>query len=434
MLSLSDLYQELSQLPKGTLVKKTIKGTPRFYLQWRENTRLVSRYVRSVDKAALEKQIAQRQAIEKKIAVLEKQLPRPLLSLSQNARSLTGTLLSSDRKVAIFKEGRCLWLDEKRAPLFIKRTQNIDAFLAGRVVDQQRRNSRLLKKVLSLKETDDAMLALYCYGASLTDDYWFRPRGCKKHYQDIAFQNDAYANVALDGEISFLPRHRSPSPQLSLGGSYEKCWKRIGDDWWIIKKGTTEELFSEYFVYLLGKACGFPMAEYVIDKGNIRSKNFAENVNFEPAKSLMDDNDDYEDCFSTIFALSPALAKQYLVIIWLDTLVNNVDRHSENFGFLRRREDGKILSMAPNFDNNAALIARGYPKDLTRANDGFITFFERLLQKETKAKELYQSLSLPFLDETLLHAIFQTCPFAVKEQDLTAYLMNGYRILKDLQK
>jgi hypothetical protein len=227
MQSLSDLYQELSQLPKGTLVKKTIKGTPRFYLQWREGTRLVNRYVKSADKETLEKQILRRHEIEKEIAELEEKLPRPLLSLSQNAKRFTGTLLSGDRKVAIFKEGRCLWFDEKRAPLLIKRNQNIDAFLSGRVVDQQRRNSRLLKKVLSLKETDDALLALYSYGASLTDDYWFRPRGCKKHYQDIAFQNDAYANVALNGEISFLPRHRSPSPQLSLGGSYEKCWKRI---------------------------------------------------------------------------------------------------------------------------------------------------------------------------------------------------------------
>jgi hypothetical protein len=348
MQSLSDLYQELSQLPKGTLVKKTIKGTPRFYLQWREGTRLVNRYVKSADKETLEKQILRRHEIEKEIAELEEKLPRPLLSLSQNAKRFTGTLLSGDRKVAIFKEGRCLWFDEKRAPLLIKRNQNIDAFLSGRVVDQQRRNSRLLKKVLSLKETDDALLALYSYGASLTDDYWFRPRGCKKHYQDIAFQNDAYANVALNGEISFLPRHRSPSPQLSLGGSYEKCWKRIDGDWWIIKKGTPEELFSEYFVYLLGKACHFPMAEYVLGQGNIRSKNFAESVNFEPAKSLLDDDDDYEDCFSMIFALSPVLAEQYLWIIWLDSLVNNVDRHSENFGFLRRREDGKILSMAPN--------------------------------------------------------------------------------------
>jgi hypothetical protein len=433
MPSLSDLYQELSRLPKGTVVKKTIKGTPRFYLQWRENTRLVNRYVKSADKAEIEKQIARRKAIEKEIDALEKKLPPPLSSLSKNAKSFSGTLLSHDHKVAIFKEGHCLWLDQQRAPLFIKRTQNIEAFLAGRVLDQQRPNSRLLKKVLSLKESDNAFLALYSYGASLTDDYWFRPRGCKKHYRDIAFQNDAYANVALKGTIEFLPRHHSPSPQLSLGGSYEKCWKRIDDDWWIIKKGTPEERFSEYFVYLLGKACHFPMAEYQLDRENIRSKNFAEGVNFEPAKSLMDDNDDYEDCFHTIFELSPVFAEQYLRIIWLDSLVNNVDRHTENFGFLRSQDKGKILSLAPNFDNNAALIARGYPADLTRKNDGFIAFFAHLLQKNPTAKSLYQSLTLPSIDEALLHALFQECPFAVKEKDLTLYLLNGYRILKDLQ-
>lgn len=434
MQSLSDLYQELNRLPKGTLVKKTIKGTPRFYLQWRENTRLVNRYVRRADVPALQKQIDERHDIEKKIAALEKALPQPLLSLSPNAKSFSGALLSSDRKVAIFKEGHCLWLDEKRAPLLIKRTQNIALFLAGRVMDQERRNSRLLKKILELKESDDALLALYSYGASLSDDYWFRPRGSKKRYQDIAFQNDAYANVALDGEIRFLPRHRSPSPQLTLGGSYEKCWKRIDNDWWIIKKGTPAEIFSEYFVYLLGKACHFAMAEYVLDGDNIRSKNFAEDVNFEPAKALMDDNDDYGDCFTVLYDLSHALAEQYLQIIWLDSLVNNVDRHSENFGFLRCREDGKILSMAPNFDNNAALIARGYPLDVTRTNDGFIAFFARFLKKNPTAKKLYQNLSLPLIDEALLHRLFVSCPSIPKEKDLTLYLLNGYRILKELQK
>ncbi len=434
MEKLDDLYQQLSQLPKGTLVKKTIKGTPRFYLQWRENGRIINHYVRLVDKPNLEKQIAQRQKIIKAINAIEKTWSHPLSMLSKNAKQFSGTLLSSDDKVAIFKEGRCLWFDEKRAPLLIKRTQNIDAFLSGRVIDQQRKNSRLLKKVLSLKESNEAWLALYSYGASLTDDYWFRPRGCKKHYQDVAFQSDIYANVALNGDVSFLPRHHSPSPQLSLGGSYEKCWKRIDKDWWIIKKGTPEEIFSEYFVYLLGKACHFDMAECVIDANGIRSKNFAEKVNFEPAKALMDDNDDYHDCFKTIFALSPFFAEQYLRIIWLDSLVNNVDRHTENFGFLRRREDGKILSLAPNFDNNAALIARGYPKELTRQNDGFLGFFAKFLCETPEAKQLYQSLVWPWIDEPLLHGLFQACPFSVNEKDLTAYLLNGYRLLLAMQK
>ena len=43
-----------------------------------------------------------------------------------------------------------------------------------------------------------------------------------------------------------------------------------------------------------------------------------------------------------------------------------MDRHTQNFGFLRDIDTGEIISLAPNFDNNVALISRGYPKDVSR--------------------------------------------------------------------
>jgi hypothetical protein len=70
----------------------------------------------------------------------------------------------------------------------------------------------------------------------------------------------------------------------------------------------------------------------------------------------------------------------------MDTLVSNSDRHSENFGLLRSREDGHLISLAPNFDNNASLISRGYPQDITRRQDGLISFFRTLLSQDRKPK------------------------------------------------
>ena len=48
-------------------------------------------------------------------------------------------------------------------------------------------------------------------------------------------------------------------------------------------------------------------------------------------------------------------------MIFLDTIVANPDRHTNNFGLLRDTNTGMLMSLAPNFDNNMALIARGYP-------------------------------------------------------------------------
>ncbi|MCI2069088.1 MAG: hypothetical protein LKJ88_05880 [Bacilli bacterium] len=434
MKSIDDLYEELNNLPKGTIVSKRTKGTARYYLQWRENGKIISKYVRPSQKADLTKKILKRKEIEKQIKQLSHNLPQSVTSLSANARKLTGFMMSQDTKTAFFKNGLCVWLDEKLAPLYLRRTRNLESFLASRTIDSERRNSRILKKALGLYETNEALLSLYFYGASITDDYWFKPLGSAKTYQDIAFQADFLARTALKGTLELIPRHLSPSPQLSLGGSYEKCWKLIDNEWWIIKVGTEEERFSEFFVYLLGKAFNFKMAEYVLENDTIRSRNFAKGLNYEPAKALMDENDDYLDCFNTFYDLSPELGKQYLTIIWMDSLVNNVDRHTENFGLLLSRKERKIVSLAPNFDNNAALIARGYPSNISRQNDGLISFFARLLQQSMKAKELYRQMKLPLLTKELLHSLFLLCPFKVDEEKLTDYLLNGYNILKRLQK
>lgn len=57
-------------------------------------------------------------------------------------------------------------------------------------------------------------------------------------------------------------------------------------------------------------------------------------------------------------------------------------RISQNYGLLRSRETGEILSMAPNFDNNMALISRGYASDLSKIANPLIGQFQELLQEK----------------------------------------------------
>ncbi|PKM61228.1 MAG: hypothetical protein CVU99_04145 [Firmicutes bacterium HGW-Firmicutes-4] len=60
--------------------------------------------------------------------------------------------------------------------------------------------------------------------------------------------------------------------------------------------------------------------------------------------------------------------------------------------------------MAPNFDNNIALISRDYPSDLERKNDLFIHDFLGLLDVE---KIDYQ---IPALDEDMIAWRWLRCP------------------------
>ena len=55
-----------------------------------------------------------------------------------------------------------------------------------------------------------------------------------------------------------------------------------------------------------------------------------------------------------------SLADQYVELLMMDAFCLNADRHTNNYGVLRDPDSGKVLRLAPNFDNNIALISTGY--------------------------------------------------------------------------
>lgn len=68
-------------------------------------------------------------------------------------------------------------------------------------------------------------------------------------------------------------------------------------------------------------------------------------------------------------------------MIYLETVTQNPDRHKNNFGLLRDVESGKLISLAPNFDNNTALIASGCPKNINASNDLLIKLFVEVIEE-----------------------------------------------------
>ena len=126
------------------------------------------------------------------------------------------------------------------------------------------------------------------------------------------------------------------------------------------KAGTDAERFSELFVYELCKALGFPVAEYQNCTPYIRTKDFTDGkLNFEPAAYLVGDDEDYETNYQVFLRFGQEVADQYVELLLMDTICRNADRHTYNYGLLRDQKSGKVVSLAPNFDNNIALISGG---------------------------------------------------------------------------
>ncbi|MCQ2507893.1 MAG: AAA family ATPase [Dorea sp.] len=61
---LEELKKRIDQLPKGNLTAKNIRGKIRMYLQWREDGKQKSRYIKASEEAAIERLIEERKKLE----------------------------------------------------------------------------------------------------------------------------------------------------------------------------------------------------------------------------------------------------------------------------------------------------------------------------------------------------------------------------------
>lgn len=333
---------------------------------------------------------------------------------------LNGTLMSGNRAVAELRSGRVLPLDKARMPLYLQSHDDLLGWLEGRAIDRHRVNSRILKKVLRLTDSSDLAAVLRAHGATITDDYWVRMDSEPDlSWEKVRFSEDSFAEIALTGSFSSYSRQFTPeelkagTPELTNTGSFEKCWRIEEGAWWLYKSENDLERFSELFIAALGKALGFSMAEYAEAGAYLKTRDFTlGRYNFEPAEAIVGEDEDYILNYDRLSALKPTLGREYLDILFMDALCFNMDRHTKNYGILRDRATGEVLRMAPNYDNNIALVSRGYGEDPGRTSPLLIQAFLDLL------REKGISYPMPVLDREALSSLVQnTLPQAEIRRD-----------------
>ncbi len=153
------------------------------------------------------------------------------------------------------------------------------------------------------------------------------------------------------------------------------------------KRANRNEIFSELFIYEFGALRDMNMAVYHRGKDCVKSLDFTNSasVNFEPASTFMGDNEDYPAVIKELQKICPQAIPDYIKMIFMDTIIANPDRHTNNLGLLRDVANGKLLGVAPNFDNNMTLISRGYPTK-PKASDMLITLFNEFTAEHPECK------------------------------------------------
>lgn len=323
----------------------------------------------------------------------------------------------------------------ERMPLYLANGGSFSEWLASRAIDRHRPNSRILKKMLRLSDTSDTSTSLYSHAATITDNYWVRSERESLTYDEVSFKENYFAEIALTGSAKSYNRELTPkelsskTPELTNIGSYEKCWKQENGSWYMYKQGNELERFSEIFISKLTKQLGFPSAEYIAHDKYIKTKDFTEGIyNFEPMAALVSENEEYIFNYDKLYVINKDLAKQYINIIFMDALCFNMDRHTYNYGLLRDKRTGEIISMAPNFDNNIALISRGYIDNAKNSSNLLIELFVELL----KEKNIRYDLPVIERDEVTKIAV-STLPDEIIDRSYVAdFVMNRYERIEQL--
>ena len=349
---------------------------------------------------------------------------------------VNGWIMSGDTVAASIRDNIVSPFLPEHCPLYFQRGGDIVSWLKSRAIDRRRPNGRILKRILRLGDTSDLNTALHVHGATITDNYWVKTEDeAGLTWADVGFRENYFADLALSGRFSSFAKNYTPeelrtaTPELTNIGSYEKCWRQQDGHWVMVKSGTPEEHFSEIFTATLGKHLGFDMAEYALSGAYVVSRDFTEGrLNFEPMANLVQDNEDYDFNYDVLQNLNPALLKSYLDILFMDALVFNVDRHTQNYGLLRSRKTGEILSMAPNFDNNMALISRGYASDLSNIANPLIGQFQELLREKN-----IQYPVPKLTKEALEHIANETMPDAeIRRNYVTQFVWQNYERLRTM--
>lgn len=257
----------------------------------------------------------------------------------------------------------------------VPQKKSLAKWWAGRAIPGSRIGANSFEQRYNIKL---AALPFKNYGLSLSDQYWLKPVDEDVTWDDINFFDNKFS---LDiGKAFFDKTYTSVdldfmSPDNTSDGMLPKKWMRDESNGrlYLYKAGSgpfEQEPFNECIASVIYKklnAVPFVKYEVINDCGSYFSvcENFIDkNTELVTASNMMltqspvttKATNKYEyllDCCSKFNI--PNVREQIDVMLAVDYIICNTDRHYGNFGFIRNVDDLQFLGCAPVYDNGTSL-------------------------------------------------------------------------------
>ena len=218
------------------------------------------------------------------------------------------------------------------------------------------------------------------FGLSLSDQYWICPRGEELSWARINFFHNAFSEDA--GDLLFGRQDGRDagsmdltSPDNTSDGVLKKKWKIIGGKRCLIKGGNrtfNQEVANEVLASRICERLGIPHVNYEIIKLDGERYSVCEDfitgdTELVPAyriKQLIKKENHVSDHKSFIKKVEELgiqdVRRRIDMMLTLDYIMANTDRHYNNFGLIRNADTLEWISVAPIYDSGTSMWCSDY--------------------------------------------------------------------------
>lgn len=353
-------------------------------------------------------------------------------------------LLLKDKPVLEVKEnGQCTILEFDFLPLALRK-ENISLadfmeWASNRTLSIGRSYAKEILNRLHLSQSNRYAVCKACRGLSLEDSYWIRQDGDDKKWEDVnLFHNPLclfITEISLSGrnhnyKVDVQINQMIHTPELTTLGASAKGWIRHEDGLHLHKVGKYEIPAGEIL-----DALAIEHIPYMISsEENIRAfltddrKEWLQGVGEEIVHSKLFTSEElsmvtFEEfsIFCRNYGLNPyEEAKKvdrnaYLKMQIADYILNNNDRHEQNWGFLMENSTGKIVGFCPLFDHDHTFAL--YDNVLSQTTEENKTLLEAAMEAQAE------------LQMDLVGLFQMKCPSLLNEKQWGEVLDRAKRIL-----
>lgn len=322
-------------------------------------------------------------------------------------------LLIKDKPILEVKDnGQCTILAFDYLPFALRKEKitfvDFVEWASNRTLSIGRSYAKEILNTLRLSQSNRYAVCMACRGLSLEDAYWIRKDDDEKTWEEVnLFQNPLslfITEVSLSGrnhyyKVDVQVNQMIHTPELTTLGASAKGWIRHEDGLHLHKVGRYEIPASEIL-----DALGIEHIPYMISSDEeIRMylsderKEWLQGVGETIVHSKLFTSEEvsmvtFEEfaVFCRNYGLNPyEEAKKidrefYLKMQIADYILNNNDRHEQNWGFLMENSSGKIIGFCPLFDHDHTFAS--YDNVLSQTMEENKTLLEAALEAQAELK------------------------------------------------